>query len=147
MRSLLAAYCSAVRWYSSTTIMPWLTSRWNGSAVGTCPRSYSTLCQNRAYSRCSTACSTPPTYRSTPPVSVLDSGPIQYFSLAGSTSLASLLGSTYRSSYQDEPAHCGIVLVSRLYFFGPSPRSRVTSTHSVARDSGASGRLSASSGS
>ena len=25
------------------------------------PRSYSTLCQKRAYKRCSTACSTPPT--------------------------------------------------------------------------------------
>ena len=45
--------------------MPWLNRRWNGSVVGTSPQSYSTLCQNRAYNRCSTACSTPPMYRST----------------------------------------------------------------------------------
>ena len=33
----------------------------------------------------------------------------------------------------------GIVLVSRRYFFGPSPRSSSTVVHSVARDSGGSG--------
>jgi molybdenum cofactor synthesis domain-containing protein len=45
-----------------------------GSGVLTWPRSNSILCQKRAYSRCSTACSLPPMYRSTPrPV---PSGPV-----------------------------------------------------------------------
>jgi hypothetical protein len=39
----------------------------------------------------------------------------------------------------------GIVLVSRRYFFGPSPRSSSTVVHSVTRDSGGSGTESASS--
>ena len=39
------------------------------------------------------------------------------------------------------------MLVSRVYRFGPSPRSRSTSTHSLARDSGVSGEVLASSGS
>jgi hypothetical protein len=47
--------------YVIDRIMPWLISRWNGSAVETWPRSNSTLCQKREYSRCSTACSAPPT--------------------------------------------------------------------------------------
>lgn len=46
-----------------------------------------TLCQKRAYSRCSTACSAPPTYRSTG---------IQYCSFCLSTSAAPLLGSMNR---------------------------------------------------
>mmetsp|Transcript_29056 Transcript_29056/g.49658 ORF Transcript_29056/g.49658 Transcript_29056/m.49658 type:complete len:288 (-) Transcript_29056:531-1394(-) len=50
---------------SSPRIIPWCTSFLNGSAHSTRPRSYSTLCQKRAYSRWSTACSAPPTYRST----------------------------------------------------------------------------------
>ncbi|KAL3769697.1 hypothetical protein ACHAWO_013568 [Cyclotella atomus] len=29
------------------------------------PKSYSTWCQNLAYSKCNTACSAPPTYKST----------------------------------------------------------------------------------
>src|SRR6476620_6455367 len=93
---------------------PWLNSRRNGSSLVTWPRSYSALCQNREYSRCSTACSTPPTYRSTPPGSLTPPGllpflgPIQYCSTPGSQNVLSLVGSRYRSSYQQEPAHCGI---------------------------------------
>mmetsp|Transcript_19399 Transcript_19399/g.65938 ORF Transcript_19399/g.65938 Transcript_19399/m.65938 type:complete len:344 (+) Transcript_19399:1132-2163(+) len=71
----------------SPRIMPWLTSFWKGSFVDTTPMSYSTLCQKRAYSRCSTACSAPPTYRSTG---------IQYFSTSGSMSMDSLSGSMKR---------------------------------------------------
>ena len=40
-----------------------------------------------------------------------------------------------------------MVLVSRVYCFGPSPRSSSTSTQSFLRDSGVSGSLSASFGS
>jgi hypothetical protein len=52
-------------WLSSPRIMPWLMRRWKGSTLFTRPRSKSTLCQKREYRRCSTACSAPPTYRST----------------------------------------------------------------------------------
>src|SRR6478609_1388361 len=132
---------------------PWLNSFRYGSALDTWPRSYSTLCQNREYSRCSTACSTPPTYRSTPPGSFRPPGlcsflgPIQYRSTSGSQSVLSLVGSRYRSSYQQEPAHCGMTFSSRLYRFGPSPRSKVTKAHSVARANGGTGSEVASSGS
>ena len=79
--------------YAYAWMYPWLNSRRNGSNEEMCPRSYRTLCQNRAYSRCSTACSTPPTYRSTPPQSPDAFGPIQYRSLSGSTTALSFVGS------------------------------------------------------
>ena len=40
---------------------PWLSCAVNGSTKSTIPMSCRTLVKNRAYSRCSTACSTPPT--------------------------------------------------------------------------------------
>src|SRR6478609_1375206 len=128
---------------------PWLNSRRYGSSLDTWPRSYSALCQNREYSRCSTACSTPPTYKSTPPGSPgrFGSLPIQYCSTPGSQNVLLLVGSRYRSSYQQEPAHCGMTFSSRLYRFGPSPRSKVTKAHSVARANGGTGSEVASSGS
>ena len=47
--------------------MPWVNRRWNGSrsSAGARPRSASALVKNRAYIRCSTACSAPPMYWST----------------------------------------------------------------------------------
>ena len=41
---------------------PWFSSAVNGSVKSTMPMSNSTLVKNRLYIRCSTACSTPPTY-------------------------------------------------------------------------------------
>src|SRR6185295_1745301 len=38
---------------------------------------------------------------------------IQYFSASGETIAAELRGSTKRRKYQHEPAHCGMVFVSR----------------------------------
>ena len=35
----------------SPKIIPWLYSFWNGSFVGTTPKSYNTLCQNLAYNK------------------------------------------------------------------------------------------------
>ena len=55
--------------------------------VETSPASNSTLCQNRAYRRWSTACSLPPTYRSTG---------IQYFSSAASHATSSRCGDRKR---------------------------------------------------
>ena len=72
---------------ASARMYPWLNSRPNGSVVLATPTSYSTLWKNLAYSRCSTACSTPPTYRSTPV------GRIQNRSASAPTSAVSLNGS------------------------------------------------------
>ena len=88
---------------SSPPIIPWLNNFLNGSFVETNPRSYKTWCQNLEYNKCNTACSTPPTYRSTG---------IQYFSFSGFHASFSFKGSINRRKYQQEPAHCGIVLVS-----------------------------------
>ena len=41
--------------------MPWFSCAENGSRKSTRPMSFRTMVKNRAYSRCSTACSTPPT--------------------------------------------------------------------------------------
>ena len=49
----------------SPRIIPWLNNFWNGSLLGTTPKSYNTLYQKRAYNKCNTACSAPPIYKST----------------------------------------------------------------------------------
>src|SRR3989338_1672364 len=50
---------------SSAKMVPWWRSLRNGSSNARYPRSRSALVKKRAYSRCSTVCSAPPTYRST----------------------------------------------------------------------------------
>ena len=75
--SAAGTVCPRASRYAYAWIYPWLYKRWNGSSLETWPRSCNTLCQKRAYSRCNTACSTPPTYRSTPPVWPGSRGPIQ----------------------------------------------------------------------
>ena len=44
----------------SLMTMPWFSWAENGSRNPTRPMSFSTMVKKRAYSRCSTACSTPP---------------------------------------------------------------------------------------
>ena len=72
---------------TSPNIIPCETNFWNGSFVETTPMSYNTLCQNRAYNKCNTACSAPPTYKSTG---------IQYFSKDLSINAFSFVGSINR---------------------------------------------------
>ena len=69
----------------------------------------------------------PPLYQSTGP----------QYSRASLLAMASgLWGSMYRRKYQDEPAHWGMVSVSRLA--GPPQQGQVVLTHSVWRASGLS---------
>ena len=49
----------------SLMISPCLRKRANGSSKSMSPRSCSTIVMKRLYSRCSTACSSPPMYMST----------------------------------------------------------------------------------
>ena len=56
----------------------------------------------------------------------------------------SLVGSDGTGRAEQGPAHCGMVLSSRRYRRGPSPRSSSTSTQSVARASGGTGSLDSS---
>ena len=77
-RNVSAPYCSTISSGLTTfpldldifswlepKIIPWFTNFWNGSLVGTTPKSYKNLCQKRAYNKCNTACSAPPTYKFT----------------------------------------------------------------------------------
>ncbi|SYV95317.1 Uncharacterised protein [Mycoplasma putrefaciens] len=50
---------------SGPKIIPWLNKFLNGSLTGQIPRSYKKWVQNLAYSKCPTACSWPPIYKST----------------------------------------------------------------------------------
>src|SRR6185436_19914195 len=87
--------------------MPWLNKRRNGSSKSTTPISRRNMVKKREYKRCRIACSTPPTYMST-----------GTHSLPFSVMSASLAcGDGYLRKYHDEPAHWGIVSVSR--FAGP----------------------------
>lgn len=72
---------------------------------------------------------------------------VQYRSFSLSQNTSGLVGSMYRSWYQELPAHCGITLVSRRYVCSPSPRSSSTLTQSTAFASGGEGSEDASSGS
>ena len=53
----------------------------------------------------------------------------QYFSASGEARALSLWGSIYRRKYQEEPAHWGMVSVSRLA--GPPQWGQVVFTQSV----------------
>src|SRR5262245_9841886 len=100
-------------------IIPWLKSFLNGSSNVTTPMSCKNIVKNREYKRCKTACSIPPTYKST-----------GNHCLPASLTKAFLsCGEAYRRKYQDDPAHCGIVSVSR--FAGPPHFGHLTFTHSV----------------
>ena len=62
----------------------------------------------------------PPLYQSTWP---------QYFNASGEASALSLWGSMYRRKYQEDPAHWGMVSVSR--WAGPPQQGQVVFTQSV----------------
>src|SRR5437870_1179904 len=83
------------------------------------PASYITLVQKRAYSRCMTACSAPPTYRSTGS---------QYCVASGLKAASALSGSAKRRKYHEEQANPPIVSVSR--FAGPPHVEQVVWTNS-----------------
>ena len=86
-------------------IIPWDVRFWYGSFVGTTPISYKNLCQNLEYNKWSVVCSIPPLYQSTGP---------QYSRFFLDANSLSLCASIYLKKYHEDPAHCGIVSVSRL---------------------------------
>ena len=89
---------------SSPRMTPWLNRRSMGSLKLTSPMSRITFVQKRVYSRCITACSTPPVYWSTGS---------QYRPACGSKGRWASRGLTYRYWYQDESMNVSIVSVSR----------------------------------
>ena len=109
----------------SPRIIPCDVLFWYGSGVGTTPWSYKNLCQKREYSKWRVVCSIPPLYQSTGS---------QYFNASGLASALSLCGSVYLKKYQEDPAHWGIVSVSR--FAGPPQQGQVVFTQSVIAASG-----------
>ncbi len=88
-------------------------------------RSSSTFVKKRAYSRCITACSIPPTYWSTG---------IQSLARSASKGASSISGEVYRRKYHEESTKVSIVSVSRTASAPQSGQS--TCFHSSAASSG-----------
>src|SRR5690625_2902811 len=87
--------------------------------------SFMTLVKKRAYSRCKTACSTPPTYCSIG---------AQRLASSGSKACSSLRGDKYRRKYHEESKNVSIVSASRLA--GPAHLGQVVLTQSLAAPRG-----------
>ena len=66
---------------------------------------YKNCTQNLAYNKCLAVCSIPPLYQSTL---------FQYFIASIPAKLSLLWASIYLKKYHEDPAHCGIVSVSRF---------------------------------